>query len=562
MQVSTLPKPARPQRATVAAMPVSHPGRAAPQKQSGASAGVPLYLQTRYPVSQPGDAAEREADGMAQRALRLPLAAAAAQRPAGGEAVPCNGVPMIQRAAEAGSPAPATAHAPVGSGGSALSASLRSFMEPRFGADFSGVRIHTGRDAAHMNRALGARAFTVGQDVYFGSGASTANLELTAHELAHVVQQTSGVGTTSIQRAIDPSYTVGSGRFDVTAVPGGPNLPITIRFDPAVTAPYSNQIGLIQIVRLTDASGTNIEPQSLPAARGAALRTQTTDATGVDAGFFTDVLHNDAPAHGGVGTDAPAGSDLPPQYPFGNDPAQPNPATPGLSRPFSSGAGGAIVGYKRSDDPADIKAAELTDAPGYASAHPANTDINFDFETVAKGEDTMTIYGALKWGFQIRSSVATNEYASASGVESATFGAALERHRDFYVHEPVIFYFDFDSDVLSADEENKIDTFLAYLGRFPDVQVTPIGFADRRGAAAYNAALSLRRAQAVDTALRAKGVPASQISAIIMGAGATEDFTPDATTDQDLEANRRGNRRVVLSFEHVPAAGGAAGGTP
>jgi outer membrane protein OmpA-like peptidoglycan-associated protein len=453
-------------------------------------------------------------------------------------------------------------------GGSPLPDEVRSFMEPRFGADFSQVRIHTSAESVQMNRELGAQAFTHGHDIYFGDGKAASNDALTAHELTHVVQQTGSVQIKQIQRAIDPNYSVTNGTFNVTATPGGspvapggPNLPIAIRFNPAVTAPYSNQIGLIQIVKLTDASGNNIEPMSLPAARGASLRTTADAAHGVEGGYFTDVLHNDSPATGGAGTDAPPGSALPPQYPFGRDLPQPNPATPGLSRPNSGGGRGAIVGYKRSNDPADIKAAELTDAPGYPTIDPANPDLNFNFETVAKGEDSMQIYGALKWNFQIRSGVATNENASVDDSQSATFDAALDRHRDFYVHEPVIFYFAFDSRTLTTDEANKIDTFSDYLRRFPDVQVTATGFADRRGDVAYNQQLSLDRASAVDTALRSKGVAATQIAPISVssGGGETEAFTPDATTDQDRDANRRGNRRVVLTFRHVPGTGGTGG---
>ncbi|EDX76565.1 hypothetical protein MC7420_4821 [Coleofasciculus chthonoplastes PCC 7420] len=74
-------------------------------------------------------------------------------------------------------------------GGSPLSEGVRGFMEPRFGADFSGVRVHTGGEAVQMNRELGAQAFTHGSDVYFGEGTSPGNNELTAHELTHVVQQ-------------------------------------------------------------------------------------------------------------------------------------------------------------------------------------------------------------------------------------------------------------------------------------------------------------------------------------------------------------------------------------
>ena len=73
--------------------------------------------------------------------------------------------------------------------GSSLPDSVRDYMEPRFGVDFSGVRVHTGNDAIQMNRDVDAQAFTHGSDIYFGEGRSPNNLELTAHELTHVIQQ-------------------------------------------------------------------------------------------------------------------------------------------------------------------------------------------------------------------------------------------------------------------------------------------------------------------------------------------------------------------------------------
>ena len=78
-------------------------------------------------------------------------------------------------------------------GGSPLPDSVRGFMEPRFGMDFSHVRAHTGSEAVQMNRDVGAKAFTHGSDIYYGAGNSPTNLELTAHELTHVVQQTGGM---------------------------------------------------------------------------------------------------------------------------------------------------------------------------------------------------------------------------------------------------------------------------------------------------------------------------------------------------------------------------------
>ena len=78
-------------------------------------------------------------------------------------------------------------------GGQPLSQASRAFFEPRFGADFSTVRVHTGGDAAYLARSINARAFTTGRDVVFGAGQyapeSTAGKRLMAHELTHVVQQ-------------------------------------------------------------------------------------------------------------------------------------------------------------------------------------------------------------------------------------------------------------------------------------------------------------------------------------------------------------------------------------
>ncbi|MGC1375921.1 MAG: DUF4157 domain-containing protein, partial [Anaerolineales bacterium] len=79
-------------------------------------------------------------------------------------------------------------------GGAPLPDQTRTFMESRFGADFSDVRIHTGSEAAKLNRAVSAQAFTQGKDIYLGAGKenveSHEGKELLAHELTHVVQQT------------------------------------------------------------------------------------------------------------------------------------------------------------------------------------------------------------------------------------------------------------------------------------------------------------------------------------------------------------------------------------
>jgi len=77
--------------------------------------------------------------------------------------------------------------------GEHLSAETRTIMEPRFGFDFSSVRIHADRQADTLNRDLSAEAFTVGRDVYFREGRYAPGTydgrSLLAHELTHVIQQ-------------------------------------------------------------------------------------------------------------------------------------------------------------------------------------------------------------------------------------------------------------------------------------------------------------------------------------------------------------------------------------
>jgi hypothetical protein len=90
------------------------------------------------------------------------------------------------------------------SGGSPLAQSIRGYMEPRFGRDFGGVRVHADQSAAETARLANARAFTIGRDVVFGAGEyapqSAEGRSLIAHELTHVVQQ--GATGPSLQRKI------------------------------------------------------------------------------------------------------------------------------------------------------------------------------------------------------------------------------------------------------------------------------------------------------------------------------------------------------------------------
>jgi len=81
-------------------------------------------------------------------------------------------------------------------GGQGLDNGVRMQMESAFGADFCGVRVHTGVEAHALNQAVNAVAFTTGQDVFFRQGAYNPSysrgLELLAEQLPHVVEQGGG----------------------------------------------------------------------------------------------------------------------------------------------------------------------------------------------------------------------------------------------------------------------------------------------------------------------------------------------------------------------------------
>jgi Domain of unknown function (DUF4157) len=78
-------------------------------------------------------------------------------------------------------------------GGSALDAGVRGRVAAALGDDLADVRVHADEHADHLSRAVAARAFTTGADVFFARGeyrpGTAAGDQLLAHELAHVVQQ-------------------------------------------------------------------------------------------------------------------------------------------------------------------------------------------------------------------------------------------------------------------------------------------------------------------------------------------------------------------------------------
>ncbi|MDF5712198.1 MAG: DUF4157 domain-containing protein, partial [Nostoc sp. S4] len=121
--------------------------------------------------------------------------------------------PMVQRQAKAGMAANSDLETSIDQArgsGQPMGDNIRQPMEQAFGADFSGVKVHTDAQSNELNQSIQARAFTTGQDVFFRQGeynpGSRGGQELLAHELTHVVQQNGGAVQRIQPQAIGQNY--------------------------------------------------------------------------------------------------------------------------------------------------------------------------------------------------------------------------------------------------------------------------------------------------------------------------------------------------------------------
>ncbi len=80
--------------------------------------------------------------------------------------------------------------------GQPIPAFVKSQLEAELNTDLSAIRVHSGDNAFRVTNAMGAQAFTIGNDIFFESGRydpiSQEGRRLLAHELTHVVQQRDG----------------------------------------------------------------------------------------------------------------------------------------------------------------------------------------------------------------------------------------------------------------------------------------------------------------------------------------------------------------------------------
>lgn len=109
--------------------------------------------------------------------------------------------------------------------GSPLPAATRGFFGPRFGADFSNVRVHTDAAGHAAARRFGALAFTVGNDIAFAPGQydphGASGQRLLAHELTHVVQQSGTPAPQQVRRAASTTPSDTASRSEGASESGG-----------------------------------------------------------------------------------------------------------------------------------------------------------------------------------------------------------------------------------------------------------------------------------------------------------------------------------------------------
>ncbi len=151
--------------------PVTAPWQRPHQPMAASAAqGLPGHrVALAHHAAEDSAAHEQEADELAQKVLATSAAPHAAPHAA---AYP--------------------AKSPVDTGGQALPANIRQFMEPRFGQDFSHVRVHANSQSEQACSRVQAQAFALDNHIYFGKGHAPGINNLTAHELTHVMQQQHG----------------------------------------------------------------------------------------------------------------------------------------------------------------------------------------------------------------------------------------------------------------------------------------------------------------------------------------------------------------------------------
>lgn len=498
---------------------------------------VGRMIQAKLEVGRPGDACEREADRLASAVMRAPE-------------------PTLQsgagraRGLAASAARPAEAFPGGFGGGEPLSEGLRGYFEPRFGHDFGRVRVHTGAEASEAARGLGARAFTVGSDIFFGQGefkpGQSDGKEVLAHELTHVVQQQGGSSPVVERSSAGPRIqrrlvTFGT-LADVNALLGllGPNAGLTLALNVATNQVQINAVlggappSATLRARLTAIINHVTQHAEVIVARGqpqvfvgafpqpsdlTVTRVQQVDiddilaveagAPGNGVAFAMHEIEENFQAHGVTpvaGRDRFAAAHRQAETRAEN-PVAAELVGPGRRVAFVTVPGGIVAGF--TFGPFSV--------PGIISPAANTTASFFDYE---------------------------NYYLGVTRVFTpATQDVRITNARRFpkvVVSTRTIDNFVSGSNALPAAAAALVAAAAADVAANPTSTVLIQGFSDSVGGAAGNLRLSQRRADAARTALQGAGVGQLRIHA--EGLGETSFVAPNVTA-----ADRARNRRVVIT---------------
>lgn len=340
-----------------------------------------------------------------------------------------------------------------------LPQSLKQRLSACLEHDFSQVRVHSGRKSVAAADQLGARAYTLGRDIHLGSEAARLTARerqhLLTHEAIHAVQQGGRAVTPSehlgVSHPSDPAEHEAHELADLVGRMPSPSLAVRdqvlrrvqhlvtphvqrdlrnrhqlpggtfktdlrtvrdparrsgmsgmIKFTASDTAPDSENIRLLQVVRVEDLNTGKEEIWTGAEADRNKMMTSTDSATDVQAGFFVDHLAKMASPRTAK-TDATVS-------PYYRD------YVPNFSQD----------GSKRGSA---ISEASLWDSPASSGKR------RYTFETAAKAADTGYVYATLNWGFTVNDptkGTVSSEHALAEIEPSATFDAALTAFNEFY----------------------------------------------------------------------------------------------------------------------------------
>jgi hypothetical protein len=366
---------------------------------------------------------------------------------------------------------PPLVHEVLRSPGQPLDSQTRAFFEPRFGHDFSRVRVHADAQAVASAQAVDARAYTVGRDIVFGAGPSTFDSTearlLLAHELTHVAQQDSGavvnastalgvdrpdsaaeqeadaaahaviqgkpvrVAASSIARLnrkeSKPPTPVNHGTMSFsmeedTPVKGKENVKIV--FSPDPKGPQTKSINLVQIAKVVFDKGGKWSDQH---PEQAAIERFTTGS-----GFHVDVKPENLPPPRKQKSDPNISPAYPPASVKAESKTETDPLS-GLTRSVSS----VLVPQPGYNLPGDVLDASINDTPG-GGAVPGV----WEMETVAHSDDLGIDYGAVRWGFRYEGPgmrpLYTQEKSQISAAASSNVKESLIAFNKYYMNKHIV----------------------------------------------------------------------------------------------------------------------------